>query len=91
MRISVLVKRIFQSLLNRNLLLFESFSFQKTTYLTDGSFDVVHMSNALDHCFDPIFGLMQLISVCKIGGKVILRHNENEALNEHILDYISGT
>ena len=25
---------------------------------------------------------MQLISVCKIGGKVILRHNENEALNE---------
>ena len=46
------------------------------------SFDVVHMSNALDHCFDPIFGLMQLISVCKIGGKVILRHNENEALNE---------
>ena len=46
------------------------------------SFDVVHMSNALDHCFDPIFGLIQLISVCKIGGKVILRHNENEALNE---------
>lgn len=46
------------------------------------TFDVVHMSNSLDHCFDPLYGLYQLINVCKIGGKVILKHYENEADNE---------
>lgn len=46
------------------------------------SFDMVHMSNSLDHCFDPIFGIYQLIRICKIGGKVILRHKENEAVTE---------
>lgn len=44
-----------------------------------GSFDVVHMSNALDHSFDPVYGIYQLLNICKIGGKVILRHAENEA------------
>lgn len=43
------------------------------------SFDFVHMSNALDHSFDPVLGIAQLLYICKIGGKVILRHNENEA------------
>lgn len=43
------------------------------------SYDIVHMSNSLDHCFDPIYGIYQLINICKIGGKVVLRHHENEA------------
>lgn len=43
------------------------------------SFDMVHMSNSLDHCFDAIMGIYQLINICKIGGKIILRHAENEA------------
>lgn len=43
------------------------------------SYDVVHMSNALDHSFDAVFGIYQLFNLCKIGGKVILRHAENEA------------
>lgn len=43
------------------------------------SFDIVHMSNALDHSFNPVIGIAQLIYICKIGGKIILRHNENEA------------
>lgn len=47
------------------------------------SFDIVHMSNALDHCFDPVFGIFQLLNICKIGGVVILRHAENEAVNEN--------
>ncbi|NEX01867.1 hypothetical protein SAMN04487829_1474 [Pseudobutyrivibrio sp. NOR37] len=46
------------------------------------TFDIVHMSNSLDHSFDPILGIYQLLYVCKIGGKVILRHHENEAENE---------
>ncbi len=40
---------------------------------------MVHMSNSLDHCFDALCGIYQLIYICKIGGKIILRHAENEA------------
>lgn len=43
------------------------------------TFDIVHMSNSLDHCFDAVFGIYQLLNICKVGGKVILRHHENEA------------
>lgn len=46
------------------------------------SFDMVHMSNSLDHCFSAVDGIYQLLSICKIGGKVILRHAENEAERE---------
>ncbi len=46
---------------------------------TQNSFDLVHMSNSLDHSFDAVFGIYQLLFICKIGGKVILRHAENEA------------
>lgn len=53
-----------------------------STQFQEGEFDCVHMSNSLDHCFDPIFGLHQLLYICRIGGKVILRHYENEAENE---------
>lgn len=48
-------------------------------YFESDSFDMVHMSNSLDHSFDPILGIYQLINICRIGGKVILRHKENEA------------
>ena len=48
----------------------------------ENSFDMVHMSNSLDHSFDVIMGIYQLLYICKIGGKVILRHAENEAENE---------
>lgn len=48
------------------------------TLFEKDSFDIVHMSNSLDHSFDPLRGIMQLLFVCKIGGKVILRHQENE-------------
>lgn len=44
-------------------------------------FDMVHMSNSLDHCFSALDGIYQLLNICKIGGKVILRHGENEAAN----------
>lgn len=45
------------------------------------SFDLVHMSNSLDHSFYPILGIYQLIYICRVGGKIILRHKENEAYN----------
>lgn len=48
-------------------------------YFEPNSYDMVHMSNSLDHSFDPVLGIYQLINICRIGGKVILRHKENEA------------
>lgn len=48
----------------------------------ENTFDLVHMSNSLDHCFDPLHGLQELLFICKVGGKVILRHAENEAVNQ---------
>ena len=44
----------------------------------ENTFDMVHMSNALDHTFDPIECIKQMIYVVKVGGIVILRHNRNE-------------
>lgn len=47
------------------------------------SFDIVHMSNSLDHCIDPVLGLYNLFHVCAQGGKVILRHAKNEGASAH--------
>eukprot|EP00397_Hematodinium_sp_SG-2012_P031651 GEMP01033631.1.p1 GENE.GEMP01033631.1~~GEMP01033631.1.p1 ORF type:complete len:219 (+),score=51.88 GEMP01033631.1:1221-1877(+) len=43
-------------------------------------FHVTHMRNALDHTFDPLVGLEQMLAVTKPGGIVILRHAENEGV-----------
>lgn len=49
----------------------------------EDSFDIVHMSNSLDHCFDPILGIGKMLYITKIGGKIILRHNEDEGERAH--------
>lgn len=46
------------------------------------SFDLIHMSNSLDHSFDALLGIYQLINICRIGGKIILRHRLDEAVYE---------
>lgn len=43
------------------------------------SFDLVHMQNALDHSYDPILGIRQMLSVTKPGCSVVLSHFINEA------------
>lgn len=48
----------------------------------ENTFDMVHMMNSLDHSFDPFHGLREMLFVCKVGGKVILKHAENEAVNQ---------
>lgn len=45
-------------------------------------FDIVRMSNALDHCYDPFTGIFEMLKVAKIGGTVRLIHRENESLRE---------
>jgi SAM-dependent methyltransferase len=46
-------------------------------------FDIVHMRNSLDHSFNPLIGIMQMLEICKIGGKIILFHATNEAEREN--------
>lgn len=48
----------------------------------ENEYDFVHMSNSLDHCFDPISGIKELLYITKVGGKVVLRHTNNEAERE---------
>lgn len=52
-------------------------------FYEENTFDIVHMRNSLDHSFDPFHGLQELLFICKVGGKVILEHAENEALNQN--------
>lgn len=42
------------------------------------SFKVVHARNSLDHSFNPMRALRNMLFVCDIHGTVVLRHAENE-------------
>jgi SAM-dependent methyltransferase len=48
----------------------------------DRRFDVVICSNALDHSYDPLRALGQMLAVTKPGGHVLLYHVENEGEQE---------
>jgi SAM-dependent methyltransferase len=48
---------------------------------TSQQFDIVHCRNALDHSFDPMTGILEMLQVVKTGGTVLLRHSPNEAEN----------
>jgi SAM-dependent methyltransferase len=41
-------------------------------------FDLVHMQNALDHSYDPLLGIQQMLEVVKPRGCVLLLHEVNE-------------
>ncbi len=45
-------------------------------------FDLVHCRNALDHSFDPLRGIAQMLGVLRPGGHVVLLHHRNEAERE---------
>jgi SAM-dependent methyltransferase len=47
-----------------------------------GSFDVVTASNTLDHSYDPLRAIEQMIEVVRPGGAVYLTHCQNEAEHE---------
>jgi SAM-dependent methyltransferase len=46
------------------------------------SFDLVHIKNALDHCFDPIAVLKSALAVCKPQGFIFLSHHANEGRHQ---------
>lgn len=47
------------------------------------SFDVVHCANALDHSYDPLSAIIEMLKVVKPGGFIKLGHFENEAVSEN--------
>ena len=44
-----------------------------------GSFDLVSCTNALDHAIEPVWGILEMLIVTKLGGNIALYHRRNEA------------
>lgn len=57
----------------------QAFAEDLTAVFRPNSFDVAHCCNALDHSFDPIRGIEEMLTVVRPGGVVCLRHSRNEA------------
>ena len=49
-----------------------------TESFAEGSFDIVHCRNALDHSRDPLLGIRQMLAVCKVDGACFLAHATDE-------------
>jgi SAM-dependent methyltransferase len=54
---------------------------QLTELFPPNHFDLVHIANALDHSYDPLRGIQQMLEVVKPGHYVLLLHKVNEAEN----------
>jgi SAM-dependent methyltransferase len=50
-----------------------------------GSFDVAFSANALDHSYDPLLVIANMVEVVRPGGFVLLRHRRNEAESKDYL------
>jgi SAM-dependent methyltransferase len=48
-----------------------------------GTFDLAHASNSIDHSYDPALVIRNMLLAVKPGGLVFMRHERNEAENEH--------
>lgn len=53
-----------------------------TSNFKEETVDFIHIRNALDHCADPIGGIIQSLSCLRTGGILYLNHFRNEACNE---------
>lgn len=53
-----------------------------STIYQPSSVDVVHVRNALDHCANPMLGLLESLQVLRTGGVLYLHHHINEAVRE---------
>lgn len=53
-----------------------------STIFPPESVNFIHIRNALDHCANPMEGIIQSLAVLKTGGVLYLNHFRNEAENE---------
>jgi len=58
------------------------FSEELSSFFAPGSFDLICCSNALDHSFEPIRGIEEMLIVARLGGIVFLTHHINEASSQ---------
>ena len=49
-------------------------------------FHAVSARNCIDHCYDPVKAIEQMILVCRIGGVVMLRHAPHEGISNEYND-----
>lgn len=54
-----------------------------SAFFDPSSYDIVHCRNALDHCFDPLRGIIEMLRVVRVDGKIILRHRRNEGQQQN--------
>lgn len=50
-----------------------------SAFFPAAAFDLVHCRNALDHSLDPMRGIVEMLRVLRVGGRVVLAHQANEA------------
>ncbi len=58
-----------------------------SVFYDESSFDIVTCRNALDHSFDPVRGIIEMLRVVKLDGSVVLRHFQNEAEKEAYIGF----
>jgi SAM-dependent methyltransferase len=51
-------------------------------YFSENSFDLAYARNCLDHSYNPLLAIRQMVHITKAGGAVYLKHIENEGANE---------
>ncbi len=54
-----------------------------SVFFEESYFDVVYCQNALDHSFEPVRAIIEMLRVLKVGGRIALHHYENEAEKEN--------
>jgi SAM-dependent methyltransferase len=59
----------------------KAFAEDLSCYFESDSFDLTTCTNALDHSFEPLRGIIQMLHVTKVGGTVFMRHHRCEAEN----------
>jgi SAM-dependent methyltransferase len=65
----------------------KAFAEDLSAYFGKNIFDLVVCTNALDHSFEPLRGIAQMLDVVKVGGTVLLEHLFNEAEAETYMGF----
>lgn len=60
----------------------QAFAEHLSAYFPSHYFDVTHARNALDHSYNPLRALMEMLEVTRRGGIVFTDHSRNEAVRE---------
>jgi SAM-dependent methyltransferase len=59
-----------------------------TEVFEKNSFDLVHARNSIDHCYDPVLAIDEMLAVTRPGGWVLMQHVPNEATEAKEIGYI---